>query len=62
MGKAFTENEKIEVQEKLRRTGLRLLAEEGIRRVSIRELTKEAGIAQGGFIPFIRIRTILSWI
>jgi AcrR family transcriptional regulator len=54
MGKAFTENEKIEVQEKLRRTGLRLLAEEGIRRVSIRELTKEAGIAQGGFYTFYK--------
>lgn len=54
MGKAFTENEKIEVLEKLRRTGLRLLAEEGIRRVSIRELTKEAGIAQGGFYTFYK--------
>jgi len=54
MGKAFTESEKIEVQEKLRRTGLRLLAEEGIRRVSIRELTKEAGIAQGGFYTFYK--------
>jgi len=54
MGKAFTESEKLEVQDKLRRTGLRLLAEEGIRRVSIRELTKEAGIAQGGFYTFYK--------
>ena len=52
MGKAFSEEERQEVQEKLRRIGLRLLAEDGIKNISIRQLTSEAGIAQGGFYTF----------
>ena len=52
MGKAFSEEERQEVQEKLRRIGLRLLAEDGIKNISIRQLTREAGIAQGGFYTF----------
>lgn len=54
MGKAFTENERAEVQERLRRIGLELLRENGIRNVSIRELTRTAGIAQGGFYTFYK--------
>ncbi|MCR5460708.1 MAG: TetR family transcriptional regulator [Acetatifactor sp.] len=52
MGKAFSEEERERVQEALRRVGLRLLAESGIRNVSIRRLTQEVGIAQGGFYTF----------
>ncbi|MBQ8093067.1 MAG: TetR/AcrR family transcriptional regulator [Clostridia bacterium] len=52
MGKAFTESERAAVLVKLRRTGLRLFAEKGIRGVSIRDLTAAAGIAQGGFYTF----------
>ena len=54
MGKAFTKEERQEVQEKLRRIGLRLLAEKGIKNISIRQLTGEAGIAQGGFYTFYK--------
>jgi len=54
MGRAFTKEERDEVQEKLRRTGLKLLAKDGIRNISIRELTKEVGIAQGGFYNFYK--------
>ena len=54
MGKAFTQEERDELQEKLRRTGLRLLAEKGIKNISIRLLTKEVGIAQGGFYTFYK--------
>lgn len=54
MGKAFTQDERAEVQEKLRRTGLKLLAENGIKNVSIRQITKETGIAQGGFYTFYK--------
>ena len=54
MGKAFTEEERKAVQEKLRRTGLKLLAEDGIKNISIRQLTSEVGIAQGGFYTFYR--------
>ncbi|MCR4807682.1 MAG: TetR family transcriptional regulator [Lachnospiraceae bacterium] len=54
MGKAFTKEEREAVQEKLRRTGLKLLAEDGIKNISIRQLTSEVGIAQGGFYTFYR--------
>lgn len=54
MGKAFTDDERARVQEKLRRTGLKLFAEKGIRGVSIRDLTSAAGIAQGGFYSFYK--------
>ena len=54
MGKAFTKEEREALQEKLRRTGLKLLAQDGIKNISIRQLTSEAGIAQGGFYTFYR--------
>ena len=54
LGKAFSGEERERVQEALRRVGLRLLAENGIRNVSIRSLTQEVGIAQGGFYTFYR--------
>lgn len=52
MGKAFTEEKRRLVQDKLRRAGLKLFREKGIKGVSIRELTAAAGIAQGGFYTF----------
>lgn len=52
MGKAFTDEERAAVQDKLRRIGLKLFADKGIKGVSIRDLTKAAGIAQGGFYTF----------
>ena len=54
MGKPFSLEERAQVQERLRRTGLALLAENGIRNISIRELTRQAGIAQGGFYTFYK--------
>ena len=54
MGKAFTKEERDELQEKLRRTGLKLLAKNGIKEISIRQLTSEVGIAQGGFYTFYK--------
>lgn len=54
MGKAFTDEEKEQTIEKLRREGLKLLAQDGIKNVSIRELTKRVGIAQGGFYSFYK--------
>ncbi|MCR4789347.1 MAG: TetR/AcrR family transcriptional regulator [Lachnospiraceae bacterium] len=52
MGKAFTDKERDEIREKLRRTGLKILARTGIKDISIRDITKQAGIAQGGFYTF----------
>ncbi|MCR4657708.1 MAG: TetR/AcrR family transcriptional regulator [Lachnospiraceae bacterium] len=54
MGKAFTQEERMQVQEKLRRAGIRLFRDNGISGVSIRQLTAAAGIAQGGFYTFYR--------
>ncbi len=52
MGKAFTDKEREEIKEKLRRAGLEVLKETGIKNISIRDVTKKAGIAQGGFYTF----------
>ena len=57
MGKAFSEEERIQVQQKLRKIGLRLFADKGIKGVSIREVTKAAEIAQGGFYTFYKDKT-----
>ena len=52
MGKAFTEQEREMVRERLKKVGLRMFAEQGIKKISIRELAREVGIAQGGFYSF----------
>ncbi len=52
MGKAFTEKEREEIREKIRRAGLMILAKSGIKDISIRDITSMAGIAQGGFYSF----------
>ncbi len=52
MGKAFSDEEREQIREKLRRTGLGILETTGIRNISIRDITKQAGIAQGGFYTF----------
>ena len=52
MGKAFSDKEREEIKEKLRRAGLKILAQTGIKDISIRDITKQVGIAQGGFYSF----------
>ena len=54
MGKAFTDGERAAAREKLRRSGLKLFADKGVKGVSIRDLTAAAGIAQGGFYTFYK--------
>lgn len=51
MGKAYTEEERKKIRTQLLEAGLELFYE-GVRKISIRELTKRAGIAQGGFYSF----------
>ena len=51
MGKAYTEEERNKIRTQLLDAGLELFYE-GVRKISIRELTKRAGIAQGGFYTF----------
>lgn len=52
MAKAFTEEERKEIQRKLQDEGLKQFKEKGLKKVSVRELTRAAGIAQGGFYTF----------
>ncbi len=52
MGKAYNAKEKKLIMEKLTEAGLTLLRNAGIKKMSIRALTEQAGISQGGFYNF----------
>ena len=52
MAKAFTEQEKIKIKEKILEAALDLFHDKGTKALSIAELTKRAGIAQGSFYNF----------
>lgn len=52
MAKAFTEEEKIKIKEDIMETALDLFHEKGKKSLSISELTKRVGIAQGSFYNF----------
>ena len=49
MGRAFSEEERAEIKIALMESALELFHEQGKKSLSIRELTKRAGISQGGF-------------
>lgn len=59
MGKAFTEEEREAIRQKLREEGLKQFREKGLKKVSVRELTRAAGIAQGGFYSFYESKEAL---
>lgn len=50
--KAYTAKDKEQIRRQILEAGLDLFHDQGIRSISIRELTKRAGIAQGGFYSF----------
>ena len=52
MPKAFTEEERIKIKEALMETALDLWHDKGTKSLSIAELTKRVGIAQGSFYNF----------
>lgn len=52
MAKAFSENEKMEIKQKMMEIALNLFHESGARGLSIKELTARTGIAQGSFYNF----------
>ena len=52
MAKAFSEEEKIKIKEKIMEAALDLFHDKGSRSLSISKLTKIAGIAQGSFYNF----------
>ena len=59
MAKAFTDKEREEIRRRLQDEGLRQFKEKGLKKVSVRELTKAAGIAQGGFYTFYESKEAL---
>lgn len=52
MPRAFTEAERSEIKEKILETALELFHDKGTKSLSISELTKRVGIAQGSFYNF----------
>ncbi len=52
MGRAFTEEEKIEIKNQLLEVALVLFHDKGKKSLSIKELTSRVGIAQGSFYNF----------
>ncbi|MGN0342719.1 MAG: TetR/AcrR family transcriptional regulator, partial [Roseburia sp.] len=59
MAKAFTEKEREEIRRRLQDEGLKQFKEKGLKKVSVRELTQAAGIAQGGFYAFYESKEAL---
>lgn len=59
MGKAFTEQEREQLKIKIQDVGLKLFREKGLKKVSIRDITSEVGIAQGGFYTFYKNKEAL---
>lgn len=52
MGKAFTEEEKVKIKEAIMETALKFFHDQSTKSLSIAELTKTVGIAQGSFYNF----------
>ena len=52
MAKAFNEEEKLEIKQKMMDIALLLFHESGTKGLSIKELTSRTGIAQGSFYNF----------
>ena len=52
MARAFTEEEKLEIKEKIMETALDLFHDKGTKSLSIGELTRRVGIAKGSFYNF----------
>ncbi|WMJ86936.1 TetR/AcrR family transcriptional regulator [Anaerocolumna sp. MB42-C2] len=54
MGKAFTEEEKIIIKEKIKTECYHLFLEKGIKKTNIEDITIRVGIAKGGFYSFYK--------
>ncbi len=61
MGKAFSEEERLLIKKKLQQAALELTREKGLSNFSIREVTRMAGIAQGGFYTFYENKEALFY-
>ncbi len=54
MGKAFTSEEKEQIRIRILEAGVKLFHENNVKALSISEITKRAGISQGGFYSFYK--------
>ncbi|MCM1047093.1 MAG: TetR/AcrR family transcriptional regulator [Clostridiales bacterium] len=54
MGKAFSDEEKQAIREKLLETGTEMFHDNSVKAINIRDLTARAGISQGGFYTFYK--------
>ena len=52
MSKAFSEDEKLNIKQKMMEVAIEIFHESGTKGLSIKELTKRVGIAQGSFYNF----------
>lgn len=61
MPKIYCENKREEIKNKLMDTGLELIRQYGMKKMSIESITKKVGIAQGTFYNFYKSKEILIY-
>lgn len=59
MGKAFTEEERLEIRKQIMQMAYKLFTQRGVKKVTIREITSQIGIAQGSFYSFFEDKNAL---
>jgi len=61
MPKIFSEEKRLEIQERLMDTGLELIKQNGLKNLNIETVTKKVGIAQGTFYHFYKSKEVLVY-
>lgn len=58
MPKVYSDEKRLEIREQLMKTGVELIRQYGMKRMSIEELTRKVGIAQGTFYNFFKSKEV----
>ncbi len=61
MGRAFNEKDKEQIKQRLLDAGKELFSQYGLKKTSVEEITKKAGISKGAFYSFYRMKELLLW-
>lgn len=61
MPKIYSEDKRMEIKEELMKKALQLITQYGMKKMSIEELTKGVGIAQGTFYRFFKSKEVLVY-
>ncbi len=61
MGRAFNEKEKEQIKHRLLDAGRELFTQYGLKKTSVEEITKKAGISKGAFYSFYSMKELLLW-